>query len=46
MTMKKLVLLLCLALSLVLATAGLADEVPAGLIGEWEMAGGPVDGTS
>ena len=43
MTMKKLVLLLCLALSLVLATAGLADEVPAGLIGEWEMAGGPVD---
>ena len=46
MTMKKLVLLLCLALSLVLATAGLADEVPAGLIGEWEMAGGPVDGMS
>lgn len=39
MTMKKLVLLLCLALSLVLATAGLADEVPAGLIGEWEMTG-------
>lgn len=46
MNMKKLVLLLCLALSLVLATAGLADEVPAGLIGEWEMAGGPVDGMS
>ncbi len=46
MNMKKLVLLLCLALSLLLATAGLADEVPAGLIGEWEMAGGPVDGMS
>lgn len=46
MNMKKLVLLLCLALSLVLATAGLADEVPAGLIGEWEMPGGPVDGMS
>lgn len=46
MNMKKLVLLLCLALSLVLATVGLADEVPAGLIGEWEMAGGPVDGMS
>ena len=46
MNMKKLVLLLCLALSLVLATVGLADEVPAGLIGEWEMAVGPVDGMS
>ena len=44
MTMKKLVLLLCLALSLVLATAGLADEVPAGLIGEWEMTGMVGDG--
>lgn len=46
MNMKKLVLLLCLALSLVLVTVGLADEVPAGLIGEWEMAVGPVDGMS
>ena len=44
MTMKKLMLLLCLALSLVLATAGLADEVPAGLIGEWEMTGMVGDG--
>lgn len=39
MRMKKMLLLLCLALSLVLATAGVADEVPAGLIGEWVLTG-------
>lgn len=35
--MKKLMLVLFLVLALAFATAGLADEVPAGLIGEWQL---------
>lgn len=37
MNMKKLVWLLCLVLALAMGTAALADDVPAGLIGEWQL---------
>ena len=37
MTMKKLMMVLFLVLALTFAAAGMADEVPAGLIGEWQL---------
>lgn len=46
MTMKKLMMVLFLVLALTFAAAGMADEVPAGLIGEWEMVPNPeMDGS-
>lgn len=44
--MKKLMMVLFLVLALTFAAAGMADEVPAGLIGEWEMVPNPeMDGS-